>query len=137
LQTQSHEYDVKELLMKNLDGIIHCYECNEFTLDNQQVKYIVMEKGEKIGPFLTEIHERNRVLDRDSTILILKSFIQILQAVNNLHNINFSHRDLKLANMVLVDGVIKIIDLDSSRVIMTNISCTLNIGTLTYLRKLL
>ncbi|EFC43135.1 rab family small GTPase [Naegleria gruberi] len=133
-QYNLQDHVIVELLMKNIDGIIHCHECNVFEYSDKKIKYIIMEKGEKIGPALEDIYNRNNnMLDKESLTTILQMFVQILLAVNNLHNNNFAHRDLKLANMVLVGDTIKIIDLDSSRVIMTNKSCTLNIGTLKYI----
>ncbi|EFC35721.1 predicted protein [Naegleria gruberi] len=122
----------------NLKGIVRTFECNFYELHNSKYSYLIMEMGSPLDHVMSEMHQNysnlEHCLSTQDLIEVLQYFTEVLEGVISLHNLNFTHRDLKLANVIINnEGHAKLIDFDNSKVIQSNHSITVNIGTWEYL----
>ncbi|KAG2374728.1 hypothetical protein C9374_010472 [Naegleria lovaniensis] len=152
LDRQRAEEQFKVLKDPRVKGhVIDCIECGTIEWNGLHYPYIIMEMGKgTLEERIQSIHAKKMLnynrethcafLQKQDLIWIVKCFIDILEAVNVLHGMNISHRDLKTGNIVLIqdaqnvqDGKAKLIDLDNSRNIQYRDSVTINVGTLQYM----
>jgi NIMA (never in mitosis gene a)-related kinase len=102
---------------------------DSFFDENSKTLNIVMEYADD-GDLLTKIKDniKNRVLYKENVIWFF--FVQILEGLNFLHENKIIHRDLKNANIFLTkDGIVKIGDLNVSKITKKNEMATTQTGT--------
>jgi len=89
-------------------------------IDHQRIQdklLVVMELGERNFKEQMKIYKENRRLDEHTLKFV---WSQMLQCVNVIHKLNIVHADLKPANFVLVNGMIKLIDFGIAAQIVTD-----------------
>lgn len=112
--------------MKGNDYIIRIYEW-EIKDDNL---FIVLEKGDKD---LAHALKNKSILSKEE---IKKYWKQIIIAVKVIHENGIIHTDLKPANFLLVDGILKLIDFGIANSIQdnkTSVTRECQMGTLNYM----
>ncbi|KAL4426751.1 hypothetical protein ABPG74_006529 [Tetrahymena malaccensis] len=95
--------------------------------DDDNNKYVVVEyvDGQTLKSKLFQ--QKDNVFSESTTISYL---IQLLTGIKDLHKNNILHRDLKLENiMISNEGIIKIIDFGSSRVLKEGFTAETYVGT--------
>lgn len=99
--------DEAQLLARfNHPNIVHVYEY----FQENNTAYIIMEFVE--GQSLAKILESRRNISENEAI---NYALQICEALREIHNSNYLHRDIKPDNIIIKDGIVKLIDFGTAR----------------------
>ncbi|KAK2158601.1 hypothetical protein LSH36_167g10006 [Paralvinella palmiformis] len=121
-------------LLKRLqysDRIIKLFDY-EYVSDEEML-YVVMERGDTDLATLFRQHNKSGAFD---TLTQKFYWMEMLKAVQVLHNEGIVHSDLKPANFLLVVGRLKLIDFGIAKALhqdKTSITCEQAVGTLNYM----
>lgn len=128
---EQQEFAKNEIAIMNLcqhPNIIQIYD----VFENEDYLYIVMEKlngGDLLDYFLN----KKRKLDENRVKTIFHS---LCRALFYIHSLGIIHRDIKLNNIVLINGLedsdVKIVDFGFSKIFTPNSICNEPFGTLSF-----
>ena len=117
--------EISYQIQLNHPNIIRLYSFHE---DEDNI-YMILEYSNN-GTLFSKIRKQKFLLERES----FKYFIEVLNAVNFLHNNNFIHRDIKPENILLTENNnIKLCDFGSCVQIKENEKRNTICGTLEYM----
>ena len=100
-----------------------------FINENDSTLCLVMEYAD-CGDLSKLIHEKKLKKEFFNEKDIFNIFIQLIKGLKTLHNMNICHRDIKTSNIFLFsNGIVKIGDLNVSKILSKNILCNTQTGT--------
>jgi serine/threonine-protein kinase TTK/MPS1 len=105
--------------LKECKCVVHLYEFE--CLESEKKLLMLMEKGDSnmkivLNPFVADDNE----LKQHEPHAIKFYFNEMVKAVNEIHNFEVVHADLKPENFILINGKVKLIDFGISSVILEN-----------------
>lgn len=138
-KTQESYFNEKALLSKLSDSkhVVRMFD-SEYKAHCKEL-VIVMEKGDAVLSQVIESYFKTKIKDKDKAIdgIFIKFYWrQMLQAVNEIHNLGIVHADLKPVNFILVKNEIKLIDFGIASAVEpeeTSIIRDYQIGTINYM----
>ena len=93
--------------LKNCKFVVRAFDYEIRETEDEHKMFVVMEKGDKDLFQILARHKENKTL---SPARLRFYWEQMLEAVNEVHNNNIIHADIKPGNFLLVPGELKIID---------------------------
>ncbi|KAG0148908.1 hypothetical protein CROQUDRAFT_40672 [Cronartium quercuum f. sp. fusiforme G11] len=128
-----HTFNNEIKLLESLKGHERIIRLEDSSNDNNRKRiFLVMELGE-----IDLSHLLSKQIGKPVSFRFIKHiWEQMLEAVHTVHEAGIIHTDLKPANFVLVQGMVKIIDFGIAKAVSndtTNISRESQIGTANYM----
>ena len=119
--------------LQGQDRIIKLYDYENVVDENDELLYVVMEKGDTDLASLLKKYANNKEL---TPAMIKHYWTEMLHAVSCIHKMGIIHKDLKPANFMLVAGRLKLIDFGIASSVQTDKTSVMidnQMGTFNYM----